>query len=138
MRGLLTLTVGVLLVAGAAGAGDAKDDLKKLEGKWVVEKSDIGTAVMILSKDTFDFDWDGKKFKGTFKIDPTKKPRHMDMTIKEGEMFKDQTAQTIYELDGDTLKWCSDEPGTNKRATEFPKDANTVGAHVYFVFKRAK
>jgi uncharacterized protein (TIGR03067 family) len=76
------------------------------------------------------------------KIDSSKKPKHMDLTIKEAEgeieKFKDQTALAIFELDGDTLKWCAAEPGSDSRPTEFPDKEGGEGKHLYLVFKRGK
>ena len=119
MRGLLALGLGVLFVAGVAGGGDVKTDSAKLQGKWVAEEKGLKIE-MTFAKDTFTFDIAGKPFKGTYKIDPTKKPKEMDMAIKEGDMYVGKTAKTIYELKGDTLKWCTPVPGEADRAKEFP------------------
>ncbi len=58
----------------------------------------------------------GRRKKGTFKLDPSKKPKAMDLTLeKKG---KKETALFIYELDGDNLKLCWRKPG-GKRPTHF-------------------
>src|SRR5262249_61842606 len=59
--------------------------------------------------------------KGTFKLDPSKKPRAVDMTITEGgrEGEKGKVLHGIYELGKGTLKWCTSEPGGSGRPKEF-------------------
>src|SRR5437868_4364668 len=107
MRGLLAFGLVGLLAVGVSTAAGGKDDQAKLQGKWVGElKGEKITLTCDKDKFTFEF---GEKavFKGTFKIDPAKKPRHIDLAVKDGPMFEGQTAHGIYELDGDTLKWCS-------------------------------
>ena len=64
----------------------------------------------------------------------------MDLTVTGGvanraiEKYKGKTAKAIYELNGDQLKWCANEPGKDARPTKFgseePDDAINV------VFKR--
>ena len=137
MRMTMLFGATLLLVGGGAFAGDAKDDLAKLQGTWHFEK-DGKKIEFKVNKDAFTFSFDeAATFKGTFKIDPSKKPKHMDLKIDEGPMFQGQTALAIYELDGDTLKWCADEPGKNNRAGKFPEKEGE-GDHLYLIFKRAK
>jgi uncharacterized protein (TIGR03067 family) len=135
MRGLLALGLVTLCAVGVATGGDAKQDAAKLEGKWVGETKGIKIE-MTLTKDKFTFSFGDKAtFKGTYKIDPAKKPREIDMKITDGPMFTDKTAKAIYELNGDTLKWCGSEPGSDARPKDF-KD--TDDNHLNIVFKRVK
>ena len=130
-------TVGLLLTASAVAGGDAKSDLAKLQGTWVVDKD--GTKVnLTFDKNTFTLAFPDKVFKGTFKIDASKKPKHMDMTIKEGEKYVGKTSNVIYDLTDDTLKWLAKEPGTEGRATEFPAKQGDQKGYFYLIFKRAK
>lgn len=46
--------------------------------------------------------WRDRALDGTYKIDASKKPKQIDITIVENK--KKKVVQTIYELDGDTLK----------------------------------
>ena len=75
---------------------------------------------------------------GTFKVDPSKKPKEIDMKITEDETgkHKGKTAQGIYALDGDTLKWCVAEPGTTERPKEFAAPADTK--LMFITLKREK
>jgi uncharacterized protein (TIGR03067 family) len=138
MRIAMLLGLSVALVGGAAVAGDAKDDTAKLQGKWAVEK-DGKKLELTFTKNDFTINFGGKEFKGTFKIDPKKKPKELDMTIKEGdEKFKDKTALCIYEFEGDSLKWCANEPGKTDRPKEFPAKEFDGGPLLYVKFQRVK
>jgi uncharacterized protein (TIGR03067 family) len=138
------LAVVAFAVGGAIG-GDGKNDQAKLQGNWTNEVQGKKHE-MKFSKDTFTLTFaDGEKkahVKGTFKIDAAKKPKHIDMMITEGEgpgeKFKGMTAHAIFELDGDTLKWCANQPGKDERPTEFPANEGGGGGHLYLIFKRAK
>jgi uncharacterized protein (TIGR03067 family) len=137
MRLATVVGLGILL-AGVATAGDAKSDLAKLDGTWIFEK-DGKKAEFKFTKDAFTITIDGfGTFKGTIKIDPSKKPKHMDLAIAEGPMFQGQTSLAIYDIDGDTLKWCAAEPGGGERATAFPEKEGDQGQHLYLVLKRTK
>jgi uncharacterized protein (TIGR03067 family) len=143
----VTAAVCLVLAAGAAAGGDAKgddarSDLAKLKGTWVRE----------LDGKTYIVNFNGEKFatifefaegttttSGTITIDPTKKPKHMDWKFADGtgrgEKLKGMTAPTIYQLDGDTFKFCASRKKV--RPEDFP-DKEGVDEHIYLVFKRAK
>ena len=87
----------------------------------------------------FTITFEEKKFVGTYKTDAKKKPKHLDMTIKEGDpKFEGKTALCIYEVDGDMLKWCANEPGKETRPEAFPDAEGERKEHLYLIFKRAK
>jgi uncharacterized protein (TIGR03067 family) len=141
MKALLACGLGILLVTGVAPGGEAKKDLDKLQGKWAAEL-DGKKVELKFTKDQFVIAFsDGTKevmFKGTVKIDAGSKPKHIDLTIEEGEKFVGETARGIYELDGDTLKWCSNAPGKADRPTEFPATQGESAGLLYLVYKRSK
>ena len=63
----------------------------------------------------------GDVYEGTFDLDPTKKPKAMDMIVTDGPApFKGQTARCIYALDGHHLVWCPAQPGAADRPKAFP------------------
>jgi uncharacterized protein (TIGR03067 family) len=142
MKILLAGGTAVLLLTGLVVAGDTKEDQKKLEGTWKAEFE--GKKVeMKFAKEKFTVTFtDGNKdlvFTGTVKIDAAKKPKEMDMTIEEGKDFAGKTALAIYDLDGDSFKWCANEPGKDARPTAFPdKQGESAEGHLYLVLKRAK
>jgi uncharacterized protein (TIGR03067 family) len=136
---------GLLLAGGAAVGGDAKDDIAKLQGTWTNEAQGKRHE-MKFTKDQFTLRFaDGQKkasVTGTFKIDASKKPKHIDMSITEAdglaERFKGMTAHAIYDLDGDTFKWCASQPGKDERPSAFPAEEGEAKEHLYLVFRRAK
>jgi uncharacterized protein (TIGR03067 family) len=127
-------------------ADKPKDDKDALQGVWkAVTKEEDGQVKedepeghrLILSGNKFIIKrGDEELFKGTFKIDPAKKPKTIDMAILEEGEFKDKTGFGIYALEGDTLKWCVNEPGETERPKEF---SAPVGTKLMFVtLKREK
>jgi uncharacterized protein (TIGR03067 family) len=137
----------VTLLAVALTAADAPKDAEALQGTWKVvtaEKSgktqdDATEFVMVFEKDTFTVKRGGDAIiKGTFKLDPSKSPKTIDMTITEArkEQDKDKEVVGIYQLDKDTLKWCATDPGEKDRPTEFAtKEGNR---HMFVTFKKEK
>jgi uncharacterized protein (TIGR03067 family) len=64
---------------------------------------------------------DGDIYMGAFDLDPTARPKVMEMRIEEGPArHKGKTAVCIYHLDGDTLRWCTSGPGQGERLSAFP------------------
>src|SRR5262249_25654996 len=64
--------------------------------------------------------------KGTFKVDSSQKPKSIDMRIEEGhDEHQGLTSWGIYELEGDELTWCFDEPGSGKRPKAFVTEEGT-------------
>jgi uncharacterized protein (TIGR03067 family) len=142
MRVLLALAAAALLLTGLAVAGDTKEDLKKLEGTWKGE-FEGKKFEMKMEKDkftvTFSFGDNDIVFKGKIKIDPSKKPKEIDLTVEEGKDFQGKTSQGIYEVDGDSLKWCANEPGMDTRPKAFPdKEGETGEGGMYLVLKKSK
>jgi uncharacterized protein (TIGR03067 family) len=144
-RCLLLVAVGLLLAAD-----DAKDEVKKeldrFEGtwKWVSidsEKEKVSADALKeirlkLTDDKFVVTGDtpDKAFGGTFKVDPTKKPKTIDVTFGDGPQ-KGKTTLGIYELEGDTYKVCVDPEGKS-RPTEFAIKPGS--GYVLQVLKREK
>ncbi len=57
--------------------------------------------------------------RGQFKVDPTKSPKHFDVTITDGPA-KGQTFAAIYELEGDTYQFCG-----SLRSKDRPSDLSS-------------
>ena len=144
-----------ILVAGvglSVAAGDAKEeaimkDLVALKGTWrVVSAARDGNKLTHeqIKNVRFTIEENGQAlvkngeqilFEGTIKIDPTKTPKTEDATqTSEGEN-KGKATLSIYEIEGDTLKICSAEPG-NDRSTDFSSKPGS--GHFLRVFKREK
>jgi uncharacterized protein (TIGR03067 family) len=60
---------------------------------------------------------------GTVKLDPTKKPKTIDVTYTEGER-KGQAVLGIYKIEGDTFRLCVARPGDGRPA-EFSAKAGS-------------
>jgi uncharacterized protein (TIGR03067 family) len=129
--------------AGLLAADAPKKDKEGLQGTWKVvsvekggKDQEVGKGfVMVFDKDTFAVKrGDDVIVKGTFKVDPAKKPKAIDMTITEAkkEEYKDKEVHGIYELEKDSLKWCMAEPGENDRPTEFATKEGTQRLLVTF------
>jgi uncharacterized protein (TIGR03067 family) len=144
-RFLLLPLVGLAFVVGVAAQDAAKEELKRLDGVWRIvsvvsdgkktpEDAIKGMSV-VLSGDTYTVKVDEKQVeKGTQKVDPTKKPKTIDINILEGE-DKGKSQLGIYELDGDTLKMCFAAAG-QARPTEFSSKEGSK--HDLGVFQRLK
>jgi uncharacterized protein (TIGR03067 family) len=101
------------------------DDLEKLQGVWKEEIHDtLGKPASkkflaqehqwIFTKDGISTkDKEGVGRKGTFRLDPKKDPKTLDITLEPGlppgpraKVPEKEILKCIYSLDGDTLKIC--------------------------------
>jgi uncharacterized protein (TIGR03067 family) len=126
---LLCLLITAMLAGGAVGQQEKTDD--KLKGTWLVVEVK-GEFAEKLKGGTFTFgdgtgamsgprkDDRGDKF--TYKVEPTKKPKELDLIVGDGD--KKGIVKAIYAIDGDTMKLCfAPDPGSDrKRPTEFKDD----------------
>jgi uncharacterized protein (TIGR03067 family) len=140
---VVALAVGALI---AANAEDAKMDLDKLQGTWVLvagkrdgkefTEEEIKKTKLFIKGETFRIPESSVATSedGTIKIDPSKKPKEMNATTGSGP-DQGKTWQGIYELDVDTYKVCFAPPGKD-RPTEL---SSKVGSgHLLQVWKREK
>ena len=137
---LLTLA----LLGCNATADDAKDDLKALEGTWDLIYLERDGKEAKLQNDTKAINT-GDKFvvkrgdeviaAGTMKVDPSKKPKASETTYTEGP-DKGKTFKGIYQIEGDSVKFCRAGSPDDDRPTEF-KTKPDSGQFVA-VYKRAK
>src|SRR5262249_43942677 len=134
----------VLTGARADDKADVEKELKKLQGTWTFESVETGGKQLPAAEfKGMTVTFEGDKFtvkKGdeviqaaTQKLDPSKSPKAIDVTVTEG-LNKGAVMPGIYEIDGDTLKVCFDPEG-KKRPTEF-KTAS--GSQTLVVHKRVK
>jgi uncharacterized protein (TIGR03067 family) len=127
--------------ARADDKADVETELKKFQGTWTIESSVTGGMELPADQlKRFIVTFEGNKHTvkngdqviqvGTHKLDPSKSPKTIDVTLTEGPN-KGAVMLGIYEIDGDTLKACFDPEG-KKRPTEFksaPGSANFVNVH---------
>lgn len=148
-RMMFVVTLLAMVLGSSAARADNKaeieKELKKFQGAWTFES--VETAGKKESADelkgmTLTFEGAKHTVKkgdeviqvGTQKIDPSKSPKTIDVTMTDGPS-KGMVMLGIYEIDGDTLKVCFDFEG-KKRPTEFKSPA---GSPTFLnVHKRAK
>jgi uncharacterized protein (TIGR03067 family) len=124
-----TIAALVLLLGTALGAqAPAEKEMARLEGEWSMVSGEasgmsmpaemVKTGKRVAKDGETTVTMGGRVyFKAKFKIDPTKKPKSIDYTMTEGPT-KGKTHLGIYELDGDTVKFCFAAPGKD-RPTDF-------------------
>jgi uncharacterized protein (TIGR03067 family) len=145
VRLLAVAAVGLLLTAGAPPEA-AKKDLKKLQGTWQLS-SEIqnGTeqAPEYIKSITLSFDkkggWilfkeDRVLYKGSTKLDPTKKPKEIDFTLTTDDENKGREVRGIYELKGDSFRLCWSLENDRPTALESKEGSGNT----YSQFVRAK
>ena len=128
MRAMAVL-IGALFLGNAYGDDSAvKKEMAQLEGAWSMVSGEANGQSL-----PEEYVKDGKRVakdgvttitiggeifvKAKFSIDPTKKPKAIEYTMTVGPT-KGKTHLGIYELDGDTVKFCFAAPGKD-RPTEF-------------------
>lgn len=124
---------------------DFAKETKKFQGTWTIESSVTGGQeiprtqlqgfLVIYEGDKHTVKHGDKVIQvGTQKIDPSKSPKTIDVTMSEGPN-KGAVMLGIYEFEGETLKVCFDPQG-KKRPTEFK---STQGSQNFVnVHKRVK
>jgi uncharacterized protein (TIGR03067 family) len=137
-----------LIAAVAAGllwfAAARADDAKDVQGTWEPTSAVLNgqkfpddmlkTIRLVLTDGKYALKLGEQTDAGTIKLDPTKKPKEMDITGTEGPN-KDKTFPCIYELKGDTLTVCYSLDGKD-RPKEFK--AETGSGQFLATYKRAK
>ena len=141
---VLALTAGLSLAAGDGNKKALDMEYAKLEGTWqvvslevdgmMIPKETIKNSKLIIKSKEFTMKENIATYKGTFSIDPSKKPKTIDIKFTEGPE-NGNTSLGIYELDGDDLKLCLSVT-TKERPTEF--SAKPKSGHGFEVLKREK
>ena len=125
----------------ADDTADVEKETKKFQGTWTIESSVTGGTeipadqlkgfIVIYEGGKHTLKYGDKVFQvGTQKIDPSKSPKTIDVTMTEGPN-KGAVMLGIYEIDADKLKVCFGPKG-KKRPTEFKSAAgseNFVNVH---------
>jgi uncharacterized protein (TIGR03067 family) len=115
----------------------ARRDRERMQGSWSFI-SGRREAQLLISGDHFTMRFrNGDIYVGTFTLDPTHRPKAMDLQIHEGpEQYRGKTALAIYEIDGEHLIWCPAEPGRDQRLRAFPPQEDH--GHLCIIFRREK
>jgi len=141
----IIFVVGFGMTGGSGVLEDDKADLakeaKKFQGAWTIESSVTGGTeipgdqlkgfIVIYEGDKHTVKMGDKVIQiGTQKIDPSKSPKTIDVTMADGPN-KGKAMLGIYKFDGDTMTACFDPQG-KKRPTEFKSETgseNFVNVH---------
>ena len=121
----------------------AHDDAKALAGNWKLEKgqhngmdfpAEIASGFTLkVEGDKFAFTFAGNVKSATFKVNPGKNPKELDVTWTDGN-HQGKTVKCVYELKDDTFSF---RAGKESGEDERPKSL-TEGGEIFFVFKKEK
>lgn len=140
---LIMAVAAAVLVAADEPKGDAaKKEMDKFQGTWTLESLEAngqpvpeeqikGIKLVVEGNKRTLKKGDEVVGESTYKLDPTKKPKQIEITQTKGQL-EGRTVKGIYEIDGDTQKVCLALEGDPP--TEF---AGKEGV-LYQVFKRQK
>jgi uncharacterized protein (TIGR03067 family) len=121
--GLIMLACGFLADTGSL-AQERQGDKEKIQGTWKIVSFDtvpldkLPSTKVVITADKFE----GLGLLLKYKIDPSQKPKTIDLEGKEGD--RDLKQLGIYVLDGDELKLYWGADAKSPRPTEFPKEPN--------------
>jgi len=144
MKTVPCICIATILFATAAWSQDAADERKLLQGTWLptaaelnekaFDEATLKTMKLVVEGDKYTVTVGKSIDKGTTKIDPAAKPKTMDILGADGPN-KGKTFLAIYELKGDTLRFCYYLTG-KVRPTEFK---TKKGEKLFLAtYKRAK
>jgi uncharacterized protein (TIGR03067 family) len=123
----------VLCLLAADKDDPSRKDHDRMQGEWAAERFvSNGTALenddaqayfRTIKGDTYTvFRFRKKVGSGTFKLDATKTPKHIDLV--PANMPKGTVIQGIYKLDNDTLTLCYAAPGKKRPAAFESKEGS--------------
>ncbi len=115
----------------------ARAELELLQGLWQSIPGRHEAELLVAGgRYTIHFK-DGAIYMGVFDLDVDCRPKTMDMRIEEGPaIHKGKTTWCIYELAGDTLRWCAARPGIRERLAHFPSEYDPN--YVCLTFRRER
>ena len=131
---MLKPIVAVLVLALSSVVALAADkDAASMEGTWLPATAELAgkpfpdevrkSIKLVIQGDQYTVTVGQQVDKGTVKLDPSAKPKALDITGTEGPN-KGRTIPAIYEQNGDTLRICYDL-SCKKRPAEFKSEAGT-------------
>jgi len=131
----LLILVGFILLVAAEPAPDAvAKDLKKLQGTWEMAELEINgqqvpeekrkDTILVIKDDKYIIKIKDKTHETTFKLDPSKEPKEIDMLFPDG-VNAPKVAKGIYHLDGDTFKLCRAQAPGEERPRDFVTAADS-------------
>lgn len=144
---LLVLATGLLVAADDAKPDDIKKEMERFQGSWTtvsiqrdgkdVLPDDEKPKLKLTIKDNkrvLKVD-DEVRSTGTYKLNPSKSPKWIDITVSEGPL-EGRTVKGIYEIEGDTQKICLTLKEDGERPTDFTSKPDS--GNLLQIFKREK
>jgi uncharacterized protein (TIGR03067 family) len=139
MRALTLAALGLLLAQGDAQDDPIKQDIKRLEGYWkVVSLVDAGKRVPAEEAKQLTLLFAGNEYmvkkedmvlrKGKYTIDPTVKPKAIDISPGQGDN-KGKTMRGIYSFDNGSIRICVAPPDKDR-----PLDYNAGAGNGYSLY----
>ncbi len=142
---LSVVTIGLLLGADAPRQEQVQKELEKFQGDWVIVSytvdgkpatpEQLKTLKLTVKGAVSTFQRDGQTSHGLYKLDPTHKPKEIDIQINDGPN-KGKMDVGIYQFDGQKLLICLAAPGSKDRPREFV--SKTGSGHTLEVWQRAR
>jgi uncharacterized protein (TIGR03067 family) len=128
---LAVVSLGFVTAASGQEGDKASKDLKKLQGSWTVVSMEIkgqklpedklkeADIKLVVKDGKYAQQVQGEIMEeGTFKLDPSKKPAAIDLSIDSGN-DKGKMQRGIYEIKGDTWRISFAKAGSKDRPTSF-------------------
>jgi uncharacterized protein (TIGR03067 family) len=138
-----TLALGLAVAIGAMSAAEEKKfDAAKLEGNWEYKSGekngqkpseDSLKAKIKITKDKITVGEGDMLFEFAYKLDTTKDPVAIDMTMTKSPFNMELKAKGIIAFDGDDVKLCYNPTEGGDRPDKFDGSKNHL-----FVLKKAK
>jgi uncharacterized protein (TIGR03067 family) len=129
---LMLMLVGVSVSASAQSQAANQKAVAALQGTWVLSTADGqsmmpgGELALVIKDNTYSQTANGEvNERGTFKVDATKKPMTLDLTITEGgDAGKIQLG--LIDIKGDTMTGVLKFPGDTVRPTDMSAQPNAI------------
>lgn len=103
---------------GKDSAEERKSDHDLIQGTWKRVDGETRFVRLVFTVETVSMEFrDGNKNTHRYKLDPSKKPKTIDITLLEGG--EKGTIMGIYAIEGDTLKMCLCNDLRVDRPTDF-------------------
>jgi uncharacterized protein (TIGR03067 family) len=134
MKPTALLVLAAALCSAAEPTAEAKKELERLQGTWVMAGLEVnGEAVpeaklqgttLVIRGDTYLVKVKDTTHEATIAVDPGKKPKAIDMFLPSGTDAP-KLSPGVYELDGDTLRICRHQMPGEDRPTQLGSWPNT-------------
>jgi uncharacterized protein (TIGR03067 family) len=122
------MAASLLLAADNPRSAPVKKDPEQLQGTWKLLSLEVNgekvsvkgleAACLVVKGAKYHFQLDKMALDITFKMDPAKKPKAIDLTVASGPS-KGKVYHGIYTLEGDTFKICRSIDPDKDRPTAF-------------------